>query len=85
MRVRPNALLAVLALAVPFGLAFLALPALPASAQEPSTREMNLLGWQEFAELMRSGVETVLSPTVCSPTDPTTWPRRRWPGSWRRA
>jgi creatinine amidohydrolase len=63
MRVRPNALLAVLALAVPFGLAFLALPALPASAQEPSTREMNLLGWQEFAELMRSGVETVLIPT----------------------
>lgn len=41
----------------------LAAQALPVSAQEPTTREMNLLGWQEFAELMDSGIETVLVPT----------------------
>lgn len=34
-----------------------------ASAQEPSTREMNLLGWQEFADLVPERVETVLIPT----------------------
>lgn len=31
-------------------------------AQEPTTREMNLLGWQEFAELVPERVETVLVP-----------------------
>jgi creatinine amidohydrolase len=35
----------------------------PLSAQEPTTREMNLLGWQEFAELVPERVETVLIPT----------------------
>ena len=29
----------------------------------PSTREMNLLGWQEFAELVPDHIETVLIPT----------------------
>ncbi len=29
----------------------------------PSTREMNLLGWQEFAELVPEHIETVLIPT----------------------
>ena len=46
--------------AVPI-LLFLAGTAL--SAQEPSTREMNLLGWQEFAGLVPERVETVLIPT----------------------
>lgn len=32
-------------------------------AQEPTTREMNLLGWQEFAELVPGRIETVLVPT----------------------
>lgn len=31
--------------------------------QPPTTREMNLLGWQEFAELVPARVETVLIPT----------------------
>ena len=31
-------------------------------AQEPTTRQMNLLGWQEFAELVPERVETVLVP-----------------------
>jgi creatinine amidohydrolase len=35
----------------------------PAAAQEPTTREMNLLGWQEFAELVPGRIETVLVPT----------------------
>lgn len=36
----------------------------PVAAQEPTTRELNLLGWQEFAELMEAGgIETVLVPT----------------------
>lgn len=47
--------------------AYALLPALaPASlsGQEPTTRQMNLLGWQEFAELMETGaIETVLVPT----------------------
>ncbi|MEX2467897.1 MAG: creatininase family protein [Gemmatimonadota bacterium] len=34
-----------------------------AHAQEPTTREMNLLGWQEFAELVPGQIETVLLPT----------------------
>ncbi len=33
------------------------------SQPEPSTREMNLLGWQEFAELVPEHIETVLIPT----------------------
>ena len=38
--------------------------AVPVAAQEPTTRELNLLGWQEFAELMEAGgIETVLVPT----------------------
>lgn len=32
------------------------------SAAEPTTREMNLLGWQEFAELVPEEIETVLVP-----------------------
>ncbi len=31
--------------------------------QAPTTREMNLLGWQEFAELVPGSIETVLIPT----------------------
>lgn len=34
-----------------------------ALAALPSTREMNLLGWQEFAELVPEQIETVLLPT----------------------
>lgn len=38
--------------------------AITASAQQPpTTREMNLLGWQEFAELVPERIETVLIPT----------------------
>lgn len=46
-------------------LAILPLALLPQTiqAQQPTTREMNLLGWQEFAELMEAGIETVLIPT----------------------
>jgi creatinine amidohydrolase len=33
-----------------------------AAAQEPTTREMNLIGWQEFAEVVPSRIETVLIP-----------------------
>ncbi len=33
-----------------------------ATAQTPTTREMNLIGWQEFAEVVPSRVETVLIP-----------------------
>ena len=33
------------------------------SQSQPSTREMNLLGWQEFGELVPARVETVLIPT----------------------
>ena len=32
-------------------------------AQEPTTREMNLIGWQEFAEQVPGRIETVLIPT----------------------
>ncbi|MGB1841465.1 MAG: creatininase family protein, partial [Longimicrobiales bacterium] len=33
-------------------------------AQEPTTRQLNLLGWQEFSEIMERGdIETVLVPT----------------------
>lgn len=35
----------------------------PAAAQDPTTREMNLLGWQEFVELVPGRIETVLVPT----------------------
>lgn len=35
----------------------------PVQAQEPTTREMNLIGWQEFAELVPARIETVLVPT----------------------
>ena len=44
----------------------LLLAALPlaSAAQEPTTRHLNLLGWQEFAEIMERGeIETVLIPT----------------------
>ncbi len=41
----------------------LTLGPLAVAAQQPTTREMNLLGWQEFAELMDAGIETVLIPT----------------------
>ena len=44
----------------------LLLSATPAQAQAkagPTTREMNLLGWQEFAELVPERIETVLVPT----------------------
>jgi len=44
-------------------LLFAAVTGLHASAQEPTTREMNLLGWQEFAELVPARIETVLLPT----------------------
>jgi creatinine amidohydrolase len=33
------------------------------SQPSPSTREMNLLGWQEFAELVPQHIDTVLIPT----------------------
>lgn len=33
------------------------------AATEPTTREMNLLGWQEFEAVVAGGVETVLVPT----------------------
>ncbi len=36
--------------------------AAPLVAQAPTTREMNLIGWQEFAEVVPSRVETVLIP-----------------------
>ena len=32
-------------------------------AQAPTTREMNLIGWQEFSELVPAHIETVLLPT----------------------
>ena len=46
------------------GVILLALSAAPATAaaQEPTTREMNLIGWQEFAEVVPSRIETVLIP-----------------------
>ena len=34
----------------------------PGAAQEPTTRQMNLMGWQEFAEVVPARVETVLIP-----------------------
>jgi creatinine amidohydrolase len=44
--------------------AVLSILAIPILAQEaPTTREMNLLGWQEFAELGPGQIETVLIPT----------------------
>lgn len=36
---------------------------LPLPAAEPTTREMNLLDWQEFAALVPESVDTVLIPT----------------------
>jgi creatinine amidohydrolase len=52
-----------LATAIPLvmGVGFLVPPMV--HAQEPTTREMNLLGWQEFAELVPQRIETVLLPT----------------------
>ena len=41
----------------------LAIPVGGLTAQEPTTREMNLIGWQEFAEVVPSRIETVLIPT----------------------
>ena len=41
----------------------LSLVGAPLLSQEPTTREMNLLGWQEFASLVPERVETVLIPT----------------------
>ena len=47
-----------------FSLVAIGLAAGSALAQaQPSTREMNLLGWQEFGELVPDQVETVLIPT----------------------
>jgi creatinine amidohydrolase len=34
----------------------------PQTSKTPTTREMNLLGWQEFRELVPAGIETVLVP-----------------------
>ncbi len=49
---------------IPFLLIFATAVAGSALAQTPpTTREMNLLGWQEFAELVPAQVETVLIPT----------------------
>ena len=39
------------------------IPLTSTAQQAPTTREMNLLGWQEFAELVPSRTETVLIPT----------------------
>ncbi len=39
-----------------------AVAASSASQEPPTTREMNLIGWQEFAELVPASVETVLLP-----------------------
>ncbi len=51
-------------LRIAFLLIVFGLVASSAQAQSPpSTREMNLLGWQEFAELVPARVETVLIPT----------------------
>ena len=41
----------------------LLLLAAPLTAQDPTTREMNLIGWQEFAEFVPERIETVLIPT----------------------
>lgn len=38
-------------------------PLAGAAQQQPTTREMNLMGWQEFAELVPSHVQTVLLAT----------------------
>lgn len=47
-----------------FTLFLLVLGASPGLAQdEPTTREMNLLGWQEFANLVPERIDTVLIPT----------------------
>ncbi len=43
-------------------LAALLLLPLATAAQEPTTRELNLLGWQEFSELVPERIETVLIP-----------------------
>lgn len=49
---------------IAFSLVAIGLAASSALAQaQPSTREMNLLGWQEFGELVPDQVETVLIPT----------------------
>lgn len=48
---------------VPLLLVLLLAPRPGAAQQPPTTREMNLLGWQEFAELVPARVETVLIPT----------------------
>ncbi len=49
---------------IAFSFIAIGLAASSALAQtQPSTREMNLLGWQEFGELVPDQVETVLIPT----------------------
>ena len=49
---------------IAFSFVAIGLAASSALAQaQPSTREMNLLGWQEFGELVPDQVETVLIPT----------------------
>jgi creatinine amidohydrolase len=52
-----------LALAATLVLTFGLFVPMTAGAQDPTTREMNLLGWQEFAELVPDRIETVLLPT----------------------
>lgn len=44
-------------------LLLICLAATPALAQDPSTREMNLISWQEFQKMVPSRIETVLIPT----------------------
>ncbi|MBM3293173.1 MAG: creatininase family protein, partial [Candidatus Aminicenantes bacterium] len=39
-----------------------AAPSSQAARQAPTTREMNLLGWQEFGELVPAKIATVLLP-----------------------
>lgn len=46
-----------------FLMALVLAPPGAAHAQEPTTRDMTLLGWQEFAELVPGRIETVLVPT----------------------
>lgn len=42
--------------------AFLLASVAVAAAQEPTTRDMNLIGWQEFSEVVPGLIETVLIP-----------------------
>lgn len=46
-----------------FSAAFAVFLAAGAAAQEPTTREMNLINWMEFQRLVPENIETVLLPT----------------------